>query len=192
MFDVKIMEKNKKNSMTFFSLALALMPILNNYQFMINGIGIGDVLIAFSLLNILIKRRSIRIKGIYGPLVIFFLYSFLISIITIAVHDSFSFRDVIVRMTIFASYTIIICMPSNEDFITESFSQIYTRIAFVCCIFLVIQFISFHLFGKIVLGIIPGVPLNYSIRNYSELAIKYGSMYSYFYKLNILFILSCN
>jgi hypothetical protein len=44
------------------------------------------------------------------------------------------------------------------------------------------------LFGRIVLGNIPGIPLNYSIRNYSELVSKYGSMYSYFYRPASLFL----
>ena len=174
--------------MRLFTISIALMPILNNYQSLIKGIGVGEIIVLLSMIGLIINKRTIKLRLEHSGLLLFFIYALIISALMVAFHSSFSARDVIVRMTFFAFYTAIICIPTDDDFDTNIFIKYYLRICDICCIFLFVQIIVFHILHRIILGVLPGVPLNYAISNYSMLYSRFNSLYSYFYRPTSLFL----
>lgn len=180
------MQESKKISI--LELTIVLMPILNLYTFFINGLGLGDVLMAFELLYLLLKKKHIWIHPKHYPYIAFTMYAVLISLISVLIHLNFSFRDIAVRNTIAVFYMAMICLIRWEDFDIQKLTRYYRNAALVVCFFTFFQIAAYYLSHRIILGVLPGFRLNYALTNYHDNLARYQAMYRNFYRPTGLFL----
>lgn len=160
-----------------FTFLIVAFPVLDIYAVGMKGISIGSLLLSAALvgigINFLTKKHSVK----WNPYYAFFYYGIFISFFTILIHNDFSVSDVIVRLTYFLFYTLLIFMPSKYDFNINYAGKIYMTIGLIAGLFLLLQYICFFGMGYMLVGLIPGMPLNYSITDYSDWIDKYNNMY---------------
>ena len=161
---------------------LVVFPILDIYSVGIKGIGIGSVLLCVALtgmgIRFLYKQHKIKWNSYYG----FFLYGLCISLFNLLIHSDFSITAVAIRMTYFLFFTLLIFFPSEDDFDVYFAGQVYLKIGMIAGGFLVVQYILFWGIGYNLLGLIPGLPLNYTIENYNEWVDAYNDLYSIMFR----------
>ncbi|WP_370821479.1 hypothetical protein [Acidaminococcus massiliensis] len=164
------------------SFLLVIFPILDIYSVGIKGIGIGSIILCFILIGMGIRfltlNRSIKLNPYYG----FFLYGLCISLLTVLIHNDFSITAVAIRMTYFLFYTLLIFLPSSYDFDIHFAEQIYLKIGMAAGAFLILQYFSFWGLRYNLIGLIPGLPLNYAIEDYVEWMDAYNNMYTIMFR----------
>lgn len=189
MFDGWVILKAQEHRVSlFFSFCLALMPLLNIYISGIPGVGLGELVIGFIVIILFIRNRGIKIGSTETLYLFFFCYALLITLLNWFIHPNYSLRDIVVRLVIFLFYTMILIVPNNSDFIATHFYKVYISLAIVASVFALVQVIAFSVFHIIILGIIPGIPLNYPLNSYALLLDNYASLYSYFFRPTSLFL----
>ncbi|HJI30331.1 MAG TPA: hypothetical protein OIL76_09875 [Veillonellaceae bacterium] len=169
------------------SFLFVIFPILDIYSIGIKGIGVGSIILCFAIVGISIRFLSTKHSFRWNLYYVFFLYGLCISLITLMIHSEFSATAVIIRLTYFIFYTLLIFLPSDNDFNAYFAAQVYLRIGMLVGGFLVLQYILFLGVGYNLFGLIPGVPLNYTIEDYSKWVDSYNSMYSVMFRPASLF-----
>lgn len=170
-----------------FAFLIVTFPILDIYAIGVKGIGIGSTMISLALIVIFIRflRSSQKVKWnlYYG----FFLYGIIISLLNLFLHSEFSVADVFVRLTYFLFFTLIIFVPSERDFNVQYAGKLYLKIGILIGIYLIIQYIVFFIFKYTLIGLVPGLTLNYAITDYAEWMDKYNSMYEIIFRPTSIF-----
>ena len=170
-----------------FTTIVVLFPILDIYSVGVKGIGIGSILISISFVVILFRHLKMTYNIQWNPYFLFFLYGLIISLITLLLHNEFSATAVSIRLTYFLFYTLLIFMPSLYDFNIRYACKVYLIAGFFCSVFLLVQYVSFFVFNHTLLGIIPGLPLNYSITDYNEWTDSYNNLYDIIFRATSIF-----
>lgn len=169
---------------TFFIVAF---PILDVYAVGVKGISVGSILLSIALIRVFFSflkyEHCIKWNPYYG----FWIYGVAISLLILVLHNEFSVLAVFIRLTYFLFYTLLIFMPSSHDFNVGYAGKIYLRLGILAGCFLILQYVCFWGFGYTLVGLIPGLPLNYSITDYTEWINKYSSMYEIIFRPTSIF-----
>lgn len=170
-----------------FTFLIVAFPILDIYAVGVKGISIGSVLLSIALIRVLLSFLEYRHYIKWNPYYGFCIYGVVISLITLLLHNEFSVLEVFVRLTYFLFYILLIFMPSLHDFNIVYAGKIYLRLGLLAGCFLILQYICFWGFGYTLIGLIPGLSLNYSITDYTEWINKYSGMYEIIFRPTSVF-----
>lgn len=170
-----------------FTLLIVAFPILDIYAVGVKGISIGSVLLSIALIRVLFSFLKYRHYIKWNPYYGFCIYGVVISLIILLLHNEFSVLEVFVRLIYFLFYILLIFMPSLHDFNIVYAGKIYLRLGLLAGGFLILQYICFWGFGYTLIGLIPGLSLNYSITDYTEWINKYSGMYEIIFRPTSVF-----
>lgn len=144
-----------KNFKKYGSLAIALYPLLAIYATFIPGISIGEfVLLVFSFL-ILFKCKK-RIPLLFQD---FIVYSTLISILMVLLHDEYPFATFLFH---FVSFFLIVYLISTACVIGDAMKvELYIKkLSIICVAFFVVQYVVYITTSSTISGIVPFLPLS--------------------------------
>lgn len=171
----------------FFTLAIVLLPLISIYASGIRGFSLGDVLLIVLLIVSVFTKKDIlsaksREKNFY--LFMFVLSIFFITLVSIGIHTDVDLYDVLIRIIRRTFYYLFIVFVSTH-FFDYSLGQSYIcSIGKYSAVFLVFQYIFYFLFGFILLGFIPFIPIYHEI--YSEL--DYQNLYENMFRPSSFFL----
>ncbi len=157
------------------TVLIIILPILTSYQSPVAALGIGElVLLVAGIISLpyMLKNNNITIYKYYY----FIFYSILISLFVLLIHNTYNLSDIIKRLGVMIFYTFIIFGFADKLFNIDYGLKLYKKLALFSAGFIFIQTGFYYFFNKVILGILPGTTLNYSISSYSGLYQKYAGM----------------
>jgi hypothetical protein len=160
--------------------ALAVSPILNIYT------GIANINIGFIVLMALMVFEILMSKGRFEINVELFII-FSIMIVLNIVAGFIHMRELSIELTMNNTYTIIIMAVMSTYYVRrdvldrERFFKYLFVVGLVCSAFVFIQYVLYHLAGRVVYGFIPGLSVDPSIiENTADASVSYGRPTSLF------------
>lgn len=178
----------RKKTGYLFSFFLALMPIFSIYATPIPGVNMAEITLLGCFTILLASPQGTRITlkdqdKKFLVLLAWMTISFLVS----ALVYEFSI-SAIIRFIRFSFYYISAMFLGQKWFSKDCFEQAIDSISVVALIYLVIQYLSFYVGGRILLGMIPGLPVYFD--NY--VAQDYTSLYANFFRPTSFFLEPAN
>lgn len=167
--------KNNLLISKFFSIFLALYPVLCIYK-AFSSFTIGDViLICFFLFSL---KKSLKIDSRFCLSLIFAVYIIIVFVInymfTSSEYLNNNFFSVLLRIIKFIFYISSVFICTKDFFDYKIFKKTLIILASFSFLFIFLQYIVYFIFGEIIIGQIPFLPLH--LDEYSK--IDYNLIYS--------------
>lgn len=158
------------------AVLIAILPVAYIYAFPILINNLGHALLLFIIFPILLvdyseKRKNQRLiqkqKAPFNkPYILFSFYLLFISLISPLVN---SFEGNFKELLSAAEFSVIVFFLINDKKIAQPFVDIYTKIAVIFAIFLIIQYVAFIFMGMTISGAIPFLDVyNREVESISE------------------------
>jgi len=157
---------------------VVLLPLISVYASGISGFSLGDIILLFFFVlwlcvlphrdgRLLIDKRV----AVIVPLVLIIPF---ISVISILLQTEVALRNIIIRIVRRLFYYICVILLSPHWFNYSKATKLIVGVGKVGTIFLALQYIFYYVFGTVVVGFMPFLPL------YHELyaSIDYNTLYS--------------
>ncbi len=162
-----------------FNFIVAIYPVLSIYATPgFSLLGLHELVsIIFTVFFFMKKKCNCIIQRSELIYILFSLYSIVFSVImTFFIKDATGF-DMLFRLLRNLLQVVLIAWVGKELFDFGIFFQFYKKIGILSSAFLIIQYIAFMKFGKVIYWLIPGMDLNYTIINEAAYYAHYIGKY---------------
>ncbi len=169
-----------------FSIFMALYPLLCIYKG-ISSVTVGDLLLIFFFISTLSIGLSIKYDRRSALIFFFVVYSVIVLCINLIIGNCGEGNDaaaLFLRIFKFAFYMICVLGTGSKFLDRSTFKKAMYFCGVVACAFLMLQYVLYYAFGKIILGQLPGVPLH--LDEYSNL--DYEVIFGYQFRPSSFFL----
>jgi len=137
---------NNSNKIKLCSLILVTLPIFGQYSSFIPGVSLGDLLLLFVMLTIIInKNLKINIRK-NRVLCIFWYYALISSLVSFLFQQVFYLKSC-TRFIRFSFYVLAIILLTSEVFYKEHLINYYRILSLLISIYIILQFFIYKIFG---------------------------------------------
>lgn len=145
-----------KKTIIFFNISLAFLPILDVYDSIIGGLSIGQMLLLFSSLIVIFDNyKKFKIENTCFAIVLYIIIRFIFLVFDEYIDWQVATHSLISEL-LFFFFLIVACNFFNLNV----FQKVYIDLSCVVSVLALIQFVLYSVFNRIVILIIPGLPLS--------------------------------
>lgn len=141
-----------------FSYCLVISIFLNVYS--INGLGIGELLLMFIMPILIINKHSLNINKIGFLYLLYLLYCIFITFFNAICFDSLASLKPIIRLLRNGFYVFLVFYLGRNYFKCIYGIKMFRCLSIILSTMILLQFISFNLFGIYFSGLIKGLPIS--------------------------------
>lgn len=155
-----------------YSRFIAFLPIICIYASGIPGLTAGDVCLGLFLLCSMFSLKRNQNKKTSRVFVFLCVYYVCTSMLSILFQNNPMFTDILIRITRFIFYIVVLLFVSKRYFVYNITSKWVIRISIFGTAFILIQYILYFMFSYILSGYLSFVPIylkEYTTFNYSTL-----------------------
>lgn len=157
--DVQI--KDKK----YFSILLSIVPLLDVYEIPFFPISYGEVMLILYICYSLICYRKIILNRSYTN---FFMYALISSLLISSISGHLNLWDWSVQWARFFIYTFLFTTIAIQMIDMESLGKSFQVVGMITAVIQLFQWGIAVLMGRVLLFIIPGSKLHYTISDYNQ------------------------
>lgn len=171
----------------FYTAIVCMLPFFASYASGIPGFTFADILLVVCVLLCLACKRKITEEKSFTVTIVPFIFGlFLIVLFSIfaSFYRDFLYYDVAIRLIRYFFYIFCVFYISPRLLLCNLFNNLIVLFSIISTVYILIQYVAYKFFGKILLGFLPFLELY--VPEYAE--ADYETFYSAMYRPTSFFL----